>query len=107
MSCKFLKFPLVLLAPYGLNAHLTGYSIPDNDTRSSKIFEEWKKFFQINDFPSKTGNGELNTKNDGLPRFVEVTLGEVKMLYPSSLVLIPITTTKSKEKLQKNIILFY
>ena len=87
---------LVLLAPYGLNAHLTGHSIPDTDARSSKILQEWGKFFPVDDISAKL-NKDATSKSaaDALPMVVEVTLGEVKMLYPSRLVLIPVISTKS------------
>lgn len=69
---------LVVLAPYGLNAQLTGQHLPDSDTQSIKLLDEWKKFFALG-----------NIKHDKCPAVIEVVFGEVKMLYPSSLVLVP------------------
>lgn len=82
----------VLLAPYGLNAQLTGYSLSEGDVRAVKILEEWKKFFPINGGCNKFQYGQ--SKTDCCSSVVEVTLGEVKMLYPSSLVMIPVTIDK-------------
>lgn len=99
----------VLLAPFGLNAHLTGHSIPDTDSRSTKIMNEWKRFFPVegkqDENKSTKMNDHSNFKGDTLPMIVEVTLGEVKMLYPSSLILVSCSgakssTFKSKEKEQ-------
>ena len=91
---------LVLLAPFGLNAHLTGHSIPDSDARSTKILNEWKRFFPVEGKQAREKisklNDQSNSKGDALPMIVEVTLGEVKMLYPSSLVLVSCGTTKCK-----------
>uniref|UniRef100_T2MAZ0 Mediator of RNA polymerase II transcription subunit 13 n=1 Tax=Hydra vulgaris TaxID=6087 RepID=T2MAZ0_HYDVU len=69
----------VLLAPYGLNAQLTGHNLGESDTSSLKILEEWQRFF-----PSVPA---LSTF--GQPNVVEVVLGDIKMLYPAKLVLIP------------------
>lgn len=69
----------VLLAPYGLNAQLTGHNLGESDTGSLKILEEWQRFF-----PSVPA---LSTF--GQPNVVEVVLGDIKMLYPAKLVLIP------------------
>ena len=77
----------VMLAPYGLNAQLTGYSISDGDLRTTKILEEWKKFFPVN----RSSVGRV--KSDVCSSVVEVVLGEVKMLYPASLVLVPLKPT--------------
>ena len=83
LICYFIY--LVLLAPYGLNAHLTGHSLADTDTRSIKILEEWKKFF-----PVSAMNAKVGSKVECCASVVEVLFGEVKMLYPASLVLVPI-----------------
>ena len=84
---------LVLLAPFGLNAQLTGHSIPDADSRTIKIMNEWKRFFPVESI--KTENAEnkqtpssQTSKIDHLPMMVEVILGDTKMLYPSALVLV-------------------
>ena len=83
-----------------MNAHLTGHSIPDTDSRSTKILNEWKRFFPVegNQAGEKTSkcNDHSNSKGDTLPMIVEVTLGEVKMLYPSSLVLVSCNAAKRK-----------
>ena len=92
MKCTFsdvLILILVLLAPYGLNAHLTGYSLSDGDVRAVKILEEWKKFFPINGGSTKFQFGQ--SKSDCCSSVVEVMLGEVKMMYPACLVLLPVT----------------
>ena len=72
------------MAPYGLNAQLTGQHLPDTDTQSIKLLDEWKKFFSLG-----------TMRQEKCPAVVEVTLGEVKMLYPSSLVLVPAQNTKT------------
>lgn len=85
---------LVLLAPYGLNAQLTGHSITDSDTRSISIMNEWRKFFPVESIKMEHFESEQmhlsqqTAKNDNLPMMVEVMLGDTKMLYPSALVLI-------------------
>ena len=75
------KIFLVLLAPYGLNAQLTGHSLGESDTSSLKILEEWQRFFPS--IPTLSTSGQ--------PNVVEVLLADVKMLYPAKLVLIPTT----------------
>ena len=77
----------VLLAPFGLNAQLTGSYIPDSEQRSVKIIEEWRKFLPIG--KQQIGHEIVHSPNS-CPAVVEVTLGDVKMHYPSNLVLQPI-----------------
>lgn len=79
---------LVLLAPYGLDAHLTGNSLPNTDARAVKIIEEWKKFF-----PISKKDYDSSLKSHTCCGVVEVSLGEVKMLYPAHLVLVPLPLT--------------
>ena len=81
---------IVLLAPYGLNAHLTSNSLADTDARSIKILEEWKKFFPV----VKSNEVSSFGKEDKCPGVIEVLLGDVKMLYPSCLVMVPISNIK-------------
>lgn len=78
----------VLLAPYGLDAHLTGNSLPNTDARAVKIIEEWKKFF-----PISKKDYDSSLKSHTCCGVVEVSLGEVKMLYPAHLVLVPLPLT--------------
>ena len=71
----------VTLAPAGLNAALTGQSLPSTDARAARILKEWEKFY-----PVVTDE----RSNSFIPCLVEIILGESKMLYPSCLVGVPV-----------------
>ena len=95
---------LVLLAPFGLNAQLTGHSIPDSDSRTIKIMNEWRRFFPVESIKKENKeNSQLpsshSAKTDYLPMMVEVMLGDTKMLYPSALVLVSQPQTGMKSSL--------
>lgn len=90
---SFLLFFSVLLAPFGLNAQLTGHSIPDADSRTIKIMNEWRRFFPVESIKTEIAENRQmpssqTSKVDNLPMMVEVMLGDTKMLYPSALVLV-------------------
>jgi len=78
-----------LLAPFGLNAQLTGHSIPDSDAKATKIMNEWKRFFPVEGQAKETIKAD-----DTLPKMVEIMLGDVKMLYPSALILVACSPPK-------------
>lgn len=65
---------IVILAPYGLAGTLTGQS----SRIDSQFLDEWKHFYPINN----------NNIEPGLPPFVEVLVGGVRMRYPSCYVLV-------------------
>ena len=67
----------MILAPAGLNAALTGQGVPSTDARAARILKEWEKFYPV--IKDERSNGFI-------PCLVEITLGDNKMLYPSSLV---------------------
>lgn len=71
----------VILAPYGLNATLTGVTYRDLDDATNRTVSEWKRFYPI----------KLDTNKDELsrlPNIVEVLVAGVRMRYPSCYVLL-------------------
>lgn len=71
----------MVLAPAGLSAALTGQSLTSSDARASRILKEWDKFYPI--VKDERTNGFI-------PCLVEVTHCDIKMLYPSCLVGVPV-----------------
>lgn len=85
----------MILAPYGLQAYLTGHVFKDNDQSVQKFLADWKKIYPLNTKNSKE-NGSLhmsspfNSLNDDkklsdedyLSKVVEIIIGDCKMKYP-------------------------
>ena len=70
------------LAPAGFNATLTGQSLPSTNARAARLLKEWEKFYPV--ITDERSNGFI-------PCLVQITLGEKKLLYPSSLVGVPVS----------------
>ncbi|KAH9389698.1 Mediator of RNA polymerase II transcription subunit 13-like [Tyrophagus putrescentiae] len=86
----------VILAPYGLQAYLTGHVYKDSDQSVQKFLADWKKIYPLNLKNSKE-NGGLNisspfnslsddkkvlSEDDYLNKVVEIIIGDCKMKYP-------------------------
>ena len=74
----------MVLAPAGLNAALTGHSLMSTDARAARILQEWSKFYPV--LKDERSNGSI-------PCLVEIIHSDNKMLYPSSLVGVPVART--------------
>ena len=87
----------MILAPYGLQAYLTGHVYKDNDQSVQKFLTDWKKIYPLNLKNSKETNGSLNisspfntlsddkkllSEDDYLNKVVEIIIGDCKMKYP-------------------------
>ena len=72
----------MVLAPGGLNAVLTGCSLPSTDGRAARILTEWDKYYPI--VKDEKSNGFI-------PCLVEIVHCDNKMLYPSCLVGLPVS----------------
>eukprot|EP00795_Rhopilema_esculentum_P015506 gene15506-6767_t len=77
----------VVLAPGGLNAVLTGCSLPSTDGRAARILTEWDKYYPI--VKDEKSNGFI-------PCLVEIVHCDNKMLYPSCLVGLPVSRSGTK-----------
>lgn len=91
---NFLIFT-VILAPYGLQAYLTGHVFKDNDQSVQKFLADWKKIYPLNSKSAKE-NGSLHisspfnslsddkklSEDDYLSKVVEIIIGDCKMKYP-------------------------
>ena len=73
-----------MLAPAGLNAALTGHGLMSTDSRAARILQEWSKFYPV--LKDERSNGSI-------PCLVEIIHSDNKMLYPSSLVGVPVART--------------
>jgi len=76
----------VVLAPYGMAATLTGNSYKAGDPASAKLLDEWKAFWPLcnNGYLSRDCSGELIA----MPATVEVMVSGVRLIYPTSYVLV-------------------
>ncbi|CAB4058261.1 MED13 [Lepeophtheirus salmonis] len=76
----------VILAPYGLAATLTGVAHKASDIRVSRQLQKWHLFYLLdkNKYYCLDNAGELVT----MPPAVEVSIAGVKLIYPTSYVLV-------------------
>lgn len=98
----------MILAPYGLQAYLTGHVFKDNDQAVQKFLADWKKIYPLNSKNSKE-NGSLHmsspfnslsddkklSEDDYLSKVVEIIIGDCKMKYPFCYVFITEVDRKS------------
>lgn len=78
----------VLLGPYGLSGFLTGQTSHLDEMVSSKLVEEWKKFYPL-DFSSEWSESASQCHDKGVPAAVMVVVEETQMWYPSMYVVVP------------------
>lgn len=78
----------MLLGPYGLSGFLTGQTSHLDEMVSSKLVEEWKKFYPL-DFSSDWSESASQCHDKGVPAAVMVVVEETQMWYPSMYVVVP------------------
>lgn len=106
---------LVILAPYGLSAVLTGQTYKDSDPNVQRFLSEWKQIYPITQLSSKenlhgltqslthqftneNSSDLLNTSNS----VVEVAIAGFKMKYPSCFVYLTDLDVKEYQKIKSN-----
>ncbi len=62
----------VILAPYGLAAHLTGQGYRESDPRTQQILDEWRQFYVLPSWEGRDGAGD----STHLPAALEVVVGK-------------------------------
>ncbi|KAJ4935384.1 hypothetical protein JOQ06_016920 [Pogonophryne albipinna] len=83
----------VILSPYGLNGTLTGQAFKMSDHPTQKLIEEWRQFYPISPNPKDVQEDKMEDtdwEDDSLAA-VEVLVAGVRMVYPSCLVLLPLS----------------
>uniref|UniRef100_A0A3Q2U3G3 Mediator of RNA polymerase II transcription subunit 13-like n=1 Tax=Fundulus heteroclitus TaxID=8078 RepID=A0A3Q2U3G3_FUNHE len=83
----------VILSPYGLNGTLTSQAFKMSDHPTQKLIEEWRQFYPIFPNPKEVPEDKLEDadwEDDSLAA-VEVLVAGVRMVYPSCLVLLPLS----------------
>ncbi|XP_076344543.1 mediator of RNA polymerase II transcription subunit 13-like isoform X2 [Tachypleus tridentatus] len=85
----------VILSPYGMAGTLTGQSYKETDSGSQRLLGEWRQFYPL--INKDQSSKDHSNDDDALPCAVEVTVGGVKMRYPTSYVL----TTDMEEAMSR------
>lgn len=102
------SFYIVITAPFGLQAYLTGHVYKETDPSVQKFFADWRKVYPVMVKNSKD-NGAFNgisspfhhpnddhkpIEDDYLNKVVELLIGDFKVKYPSCYVFINETDRK-------------